>query len=94
MSELIDTQEIKRWIKKAPEWEVEKKCLVREIEFDDFMEGIDFVNDVAEIAEEARHHPDIDIRHCKITVSLTTHDQGGITDLDFEMASRIDTLVD
>ena len=94
MSELIATQEIKQWIKKAPEWEIEKKCLTRMIEFDDFMEGIDFVNDVAEIAEEAHHHPDIDIRYCKITVSLTTHDEGGITDLDFELASRIDTLVD
>ena len=94
MSELIATQEIKRWIKKAPEWEIEKKHLTRTIEFDDFMEGIDFVNDVAEIAEEAQHHPDIDIRWCKITLRLTTHDQGGITDLDFELASRIDTLVD
>jgi 4a-hydroxytetrahydrobiopterin dehydratase len=94
MSELIAGPEMKRWIKKAPEWEVEKKYLTRTIEFDDFMEGIDFVNDVAEIAEEASHHPDIDIRWCKITLRLTTHDQGGITDLDFELASRIDTLVD
>ena len=94
MSELIATQEIKSWIKKAPEWEIEKKILTRTIEFDDFMEGIDFVNDVAEIAEDAQHHPDIDIRWCKITLRLTTHDQGGITDLDFELASRIDTLVD
>lgn len=94
MAELIATQEIKAWIKKAPEWDVEKKYLTRTIEFDDFMEGIDFVNDVAEIAEEAQHHPDIDIRWCKITLRLTTHDQGGITDLDFELASRIDTLVD
>ncbi len=94
MSELIDAQEIKRWIKKAPEWEIEKKYLTRTIEFDDFKEGIDFVNDVAEIAEEAQHHPDIDIRSSKVTIRLITLDQGGITDLDFELASRIDTLVD
>ena len=94
MADLIDQEEIETLIKKLPEWDVEGKELVRVVEFNEFMEGIDFVNDVAEIAEEASHHPDIDIRWCKITLRLTTHDQGGITDLDFELASRIDTLVD
>jgi 4a-hydroxytetrahydrobiopterin dehydratase len=94
MSDLIEGDELNTWLKKAPEWEVEDKCITRTIEFDDFMEGIDFVNDVAEIAEEAQHHPDIDIRWGKIMLSLTTHDQGGITEADFELASRIDTLVD
>ncbi len=94
MSQLIQTEDLTRWIKKAPEWEYEDNCLARTVEFDEFTAAIDFVNDVAEIAEEAHHHPDIDIRWCKVTLRLTTHDQGGVTDLDFEMASRIDTLVD
>ncbi|MEM8954096.1 MAG: 4a-hydroxytetrahydrobiopterin dehydratase [Verrucomicrobiota bacterium] len=94
MSDLIEGDELATWLKKAPEWEVEDKSITRTIEFDDFMEGIDFVNDVAEIAEEAQHHPDIDIRWGKIMLALTTHDQGGITEADFELATRIDTLVD
>ncbi len=94
MSDVIQGQELDRWMKKAPEWEVEDECLTRTMEFDDFMTGIDFVNDVAEIAEEAQHHPEIDVRWGRITLRLTTHDQGGITEADFELASRIDTLVD
>ena len=50
--------------------------------------------DIAEIAEEAFHHPDIDIRHTKINLSLTTHSQGGLTSMDFELAARIDNLLD
>ncbi|MCL4164741.1 UNVERIFIED_CONTAM: hypothetical protein GTU68_065150 [Idotea baltica] len=81
-------------MKKVPEWEVEEKALIRVVEFDEFNEGIDFVDGVAEIAEEAQHHPDIDIRWTVITLRLTTHEQGGITSADFELASRIDNLLD
>jgi 4a-hydroxytetrahydrobiopterin dehydratase len=52
------------------------------------------VNGVAEIAEEDDHHPDIDIRYSKVTLRLSTHSEGGLTDLDFEVAEKIDTLVD
>ena len=58
------------------------------------MDAIDFVNDLAEIAEEAQHHPDITIRHTKISLKLTTHDVGGVTDLDIALAQRVDNLVD
>jgi 4a-hydroxytetrahydrobiopterin dehydratase len=63
-------------------------------EFDDFSQAIEFVNGVAEIAEEDDHHPDIDIRYSKVSVRLSTHSEGGLTDLDFEVAEKIDTLVD
>ncbi|MEM7699173.1 MAG: 4a-hydroxytetrahydrobiopterin dehydratase [Verrucomicrobiota bacterium] len=94
MSDLIEETEIESLMKKIPEWDREDKELVRIFEFDEFMEGIDFVNGVADIAEESNHHPDIDIRWCTITMRLTTHDEGGLTELDFEMAGKIDTLVD
>ncbi|MCB1235282.1 MAG: 4a-hydroxytetrahydrobiopterin dehydratase [Verrucomicrobiae bacterium] len=94
MSDLIEPDEIKALMKKVPEWELEGNAIVRTLEFDDFMEGIDFVNGVAEIAEESSHHPDIDIRWCTITLRLTTHDQGGLTDSDFDLAKRIDNLLD
>ncbi len=94
MSDLLTDDEITSRMKKVPEWELEGDAIARSVEFDDFMEGIDFVNGVAEIAEEAQHHPDIDIRWCTINLKLTTHDQGGLTDADFELAQRIDNLLD
>lgn len=94
MSDLIHEDEIDTWMKKVPEWEVEGEALCRAVEFDEFNEGIDFVDGVAEIAEEAQHHPDIDIRWTTITLRLKTHEVGGITAADFELASRIDNLID
>lgn len=94
MSELLSDDEITSRMKKVPEWELEDAAITRSIEFDEFMEGIDFVDGVAEIAEEAQHHPDIDIRWCTINLKLTTHDQGGLTEADFELAQRIDNLLD
>jgi len=58
------------------------------------MDAIDFVNDLAEIAEEAQHHPLITINHTKVALKLTTHDAGGVTELDIELAQRVDNLVD
>jgi 4a-hydroxytetrahydrobiopterin dehydratase len=94
MSDLLEAEELATMLKKCPEWEHEKKCLVRTIEFEEFMEAIDFVNDLAEIAEEAQHHPNITIRHTKVTLKLTTHDVGAVTELDIELAQRVDNLVD
>lgn len=94
MSDLLAPDELAPFMKKVPEWEVEGAAITRTIEFDDFMEGIDFVNGVAEIAEEIQHHPEIDIRWCTVTLRLTTHDQGGLTQSDFELAQRIDNLLD
>jgi 4a-hydroxytetrahydrobiopterin dehydratase len=94
MPELLNAQDIKDWLKKLPEWELEKKHIERLFEFDDFAQSIDFVNQVADIAEDEEHHPDIDIRYNKVKISLSTHSEGGITDLDFEIAEKIDTLVD
>ncbi|MFP6569660.1 MAG: 4a-hydroxytetrahydrobiopterin dehydratase [Dehalococcoidia bacterium] len=57
-----------------------------------FMEGIAFVQSVAEIAESTDHHPDIDIRYTHVTLTLSTHDMGGLTGLDFEVAEAINAL--
>ncbi len=94
MSDLIEEDEVEKLLRKIPEWDHEGKKITRVLEFDEFMDGIDFVDGVAEIAEEAGHHPDIDIRWCTVTLNLTTHEQGGLTEADFELAKRIDNLVD
>lgn len=94
MSDLLDTSELGNALNKCPEWEAEDKAITRSIEFEDFNEAIDFVNDLAEIADKAQHHPDILICYNKVTLTLTTHDAGGVTELDIEMAQRVDNLVD
>src|ERR1700750_1082587 len=92
MADLIKADEAKIRLKKVPEWERKKKHIERTFEFDDFTDAIDFVNAVAEVAEEEEHHPDIDIRFNKVRLVLSTHSKGGLTDLDFALAERIDTL--
>lgn len=94
MSDLLETDELKAALNKCPEWELEKKSITRTIEFEDYSDAIDFVNDLAEIAEELMHHPDIHIRYTRVTLSLTTHDAGGVTSADIELAQHIDNLVD
>jgi 4a-hydroxytetrahydrobiopterin dehydratase len=94
MSDLLAAKELSSALKKLPDWEKEGEAITRTVEFESFTEAVDFVNDLAEIAEEAHHHPDIDIRYAKVGLSLTTHDVGGLTVADIELAQRIDRLVD
>jgi 4a-hydroxytetrahydrobiopterin dehydratase len=95
MADLLDADDIKQGLKRIPEWDVTKnKAIERTFEFDDFTQAMDFVNNVAEIAEEEDHHPDIDLRYNKVRLVLSTHSEGGLTDMDFDVAERIDTLAE
>jgi 4a-hydroxytetrahydrobiopterin dehydratase len=93
MPELLDKEDIKKQLKRIPEWDLDGKRLTRTLEFDGFEEAVDFVNDIAEIAEKFGHHPDIDIRYNKVTLALTTHDAGGLTEDDFAVAGAIDHAI-
>jgi 4a-hydroxytetrahydrobiopterin dehydratase len=73
-------------------WEEQDDALVREFEFESFPKAIAFVDRLADAAESANHHPDIDIRFRKVTVRWTTHSEGGITAKDREMAELSSTL--
>ena len=64
----------------------------KSFEFNSYLDGIDFVNAVANVAEQENHHPDISIGYCKVTISLTTHDAGTITEKDYKLAKLIDDL--
>ena len=75
-----------------PEWKLEGKEIVRRYEFADFAAAMVFVNRVAEKAEAAGHHPDIDIRYNKVRVALVSHDTGGVTGRDVSMAKTIDLI--
>jgi len=75
------------------EWQREGDEIVREFKFEDFATAMAFVNRVAETAEEANHHPDILVHGWnKVRLSLTNHAAGGLTDVDFAMAAKIDEL--
>lgn len=73
-------------------WRRTDGALRRSITFDTFLDGIDGVRRVAELAERADHHPDIDIRWRTVSLALSTHSEGGITDKDVELARQIDAL--
>ena len=87
---LLSESEIQVRLSSVPSWRREGKMIVREFEFKDFLGAIGFVNQIAEAAESAWHHPDIDIRWNKVRLSLTTHDQGGLTAKDFDLAGAFD----
>jgi 4a-hydroxytetrahydrobiopterin dehydratase len=72
-----------------PGWSLTEGALVRDFQFPDFLQAMAFVNRVAVAAEQAGHHPDIDIRYNKVRLALVTHSAGGITDKDVALAGQI-----
>jgi 4a-hydroxytetrahydrobiopterin dehydratase len=89
----LSPDEIKSRLASLPAWSLEQDELVRHFQFSDFLGSIAFVNSVAQLAEAAGHHPDIDIRYNKVRLALTTHDAGGISQKDFDLAARASDLV-
>lgn len=73
-------------------WKIEGEELVKTFSFKDFRGSLGFVNQIGELAERAAHHPDIDIRYNRVRLSLTTHDAGGLTAKDFDLAEQADRL--
>ncbi len=86
---VLSEAEIQSSLQKLSGWKYRDKAIQRVYEFPDFSQAMKFVNKVAEAAEQANHHPDIDIRYNKVTMSLTSHDSGGVTNRDLKMAGRI-----
>jgi len=91
---LLAPDEIARRHSDVPGWHVADKHLILTSTFPSFPDAVDFVNEVARLAEQANHHPDIELRFRTVKVSLTTHSAGGLTDADFTLARRIDELQD
>jgi 4a-hydroxytetrahydrobiopterin dehydratase len=72
-----------------PDWALAGEAIQRTVVFDDFRHAMAFVNRVAEIAEAREHHPDIMIRYNKVTLTVSTHDAGGLTEKDFDLADAV-----
>lgn len=79
-------------VEKTDGWKVEKDGLEKRFEFENFAQSLAFVNRVGEIAEAADHHPDITFGWGYAAVRTTTHDRGGVTDVDFALVKQIDAL--
>ena len=90
---VLSADQIAEELKSAPEWHLENGEIARTFSFADFREAMSFVNAVADLAERAGHHPDIDIRYNKVRLALSSHDAGGITSKDFALAKEIGSVL-
>ena len=91
----MEKGKIEEYLEEVVGWELkENKLIFKTFGFKNFKEAIDFVNQVATIAEQEQHHPDIHIRYRKVTLEFTTHAIHGLSENDFIMASKIDAMHD
>ena len=90
MAELLSDIAVQRELGSLAGWSRRGDALARTYQFRNFAQSMEFVNRVAGLAESADHHPDIDIRYSKVTLTLSTHDSGGITAKDIALAKAID----
>lgn len=90
---ILSRDDVREKLKLLPRWSEEQDEIIRQVEFPDFVAAMDFVNAVAYKAEAAGHHPDIDIRYNKVRLALVSHDAGGLTQRDFDLAAAIEALL-
>lgn len=91
---ILRADELHETLRTLDGWAVDGKFLKRRYEFTNFAESLDFVNRVGALAEAADHHPDITFGWGYAEIALTTHDRGGVTDVDVRLAGRVNTLGD
>lgn len=89
----LSSEEAQACLSNLSGWKIENGQLEKTFQFKFFRGSLDFVNRVGELAEQAGHHPDIDIRYNRVRLSLVTHDAGGLTAKDFELAAQADKEV-
>jgi len=90
----LSESEIESALQGTPEWFELNGEIQRTYQFETFVDAMQFVNRVADVAEAQQHHPDILVRYNKVTLTLSTHDAGGITDKDFDLARHADGFCD
>ncbi|HEY3118033.1 MAG TPA: 4a-hydroxytetrahydrobiopterin dehydratase [Chloroflexota bacterium] len=90
---LLSEGQISEALKSLSNWERSGNEIARSVRFPDFMAGITAINRIAEAAEAADHHPDIDIRYRNVRFALSTHDEGGLTEKDVRLARQINEIV-
>ena len=93
MTTKMSESEVQAALSGLPDWSEVSDGIQRTFHFADFREAMAFANKVAEYAERVQHHPDILIRYNKVTLTLTTHSEGGLTEKDFKLAAQFDRLM-
>ncbi len=89
----LSGEDISQRVSALPGWSIDERGqLTRTFKRDNFLAGLAFVTLIADVAEQAGHHPDLLLTYPSVKVSLTTHDAGGLTDKDFQLAKQIDAL--
>jgi 4a-hydroxytetrahydrobiopterin dehydratase len=86
----LTAKQVSLHLRAVPRWSKRAQTILRTFKFEGFLKGIDFVHRIARKAQKLNHHPDIDIRFNKVTLKLTTHDEGGLTQKDFSLAQQCD----
>jgi 4a-hydroxytetrahydrobiopterin dehydratase len=86
----LNTESIRGWLDSHKGWKRRSNTVTKEFQFPSFRDSIVFVNRVASLADSHDHHPDIDVRYATVTLTLSTHDAGGITEKDLDLAEQID----
>jgi 4a-hydroxytetrahydrobiopterin dehydratase len=89
---LLSDSEINARLAEHPGWERKGDAIAKTFERGDFVGSVNFVKSIVEPAEAMNHHPDLEINWDKVTVSVATHSEGGVTAADFELAAKIDAL--
>ena len=92
MSTVLTEAEVQQALRQLPAWKRNGNAIDRQFQFNSFIQAMEFVNQIAEAAEAVNHHPDILISYNKVTLSLVSHDSGGVTSRDIKMAARINEL--
>ena len=92
MPRLLTAREVDGKLRRLKGWKRRGRFITKTFVFDEFMEGISFLNQVAKVAEKQEHHPDIKIRYTSVTLSIQTHSEGGVTNWDLGLARAIDRV--
>jgi 4a-hydroxytetrahydrobiopterin dehydratase len=86
----LTTEAVQAALKKLPGWNLKHETIGKQYAWSSFPDAIKFVNQVADLAEQADHHPDILINYRRVTLTLSTHSEGGITQKDIDLAAQIE----
>jgi 4a-hydroxytetrahydrobiopterin dehydratase len=89
---LLNEDQIRERLDGLEGWERDGESIKKEFKLEDFKGSVDFVNRLTPVAEDMNHHPDLEISWNTVTVSISTHSEGGLTENDFELAGKIDSL--
>ena len=93
MVSLIEKNQLNNFLKKNPSWMIDNKAIKKEFKFDNFVDAFGFISKVALLSEKMDHHPNWQNTYNKVKIELTTHDKGGITINDINLAESIDKLI-